>query len=183
VLADRGREISLSEVRELAKQFASEIGIERVGFECPPELVDQQLAISPEALEVLFRELLQNAVKFHPAKDPAIAITITIADSGWVRVAFADDGRTLTPAEIDRAWRPYYQGGKCNTGQTPGMGLGLATVSAIIWDCGGTCKLRNRESGPGVVVEVTLPTNSPPLEDGSQFFPTSPQRQEINDVY
>jgi nitrogen fixation/metabolism regulation signal transduction histidine kinase len=37
------------------------------------------------------------------------------------------------------------------------MGLGLSMVAALIWEAGGDCKFRNREDGPGVIVELALP--------------------------
>jgi nitrogen fixation/metabolism regulation signal transduction histidine kinase len=52
---------------------------------------------------------------------------------------------------------PYYQVEKYFTGQVPGMGLGLAMVSALVWQVGGACQMYNREKGPGVVVEIQLP--------------------------
>jgi len=30
-------------------------------------------------------------------------------------------------------------------------------VSAIVWGAGGSCRLTNREDGPGVVVELVIP--------------------------
>jgi two-component system cell cycle response regulator len=181
VLADQGREASLAETLDMLTRLGREIGIDRLEIHCPPELADQKLAVSTEALEIVFREILDNSKKFHPFQEPTVGIEIGIAESGWVSIDVSDDGRTLTPSEIERVWRPYYQGGKCNTGQTPGMGLGLATVSTIVWDCGGECRLRNRESAPGVVVGVTLPTA--PSPSGICLLPDGPQEQEINDAY
>ena len=37
------------------------------------------------------------------------------------------------------------------------MGLGLSTVSAIVWGVGGACRIMNREGGPGVIVEFVIP--------------------------
>jgi signal transduction histidine kinase len=182
-LAEPGREASVEQARELLERLGWEIGIARLHVSCPPELADQKLALSTKALELIFCEILDNAKKFHPTHEPSIHATIGIADAGWVRIAVSDDGRTLTPSEIESVWRPYFQGGKCNTGQTPGMGLGLATVSTIVWDCGGECRLRNRESGAGVTVEVTLPTAPCPPEAGICLLPDGSEREEINDVW
>jgi K+-sensing histidine kinase KdpD len=52
---------------------------------------------------------------------------------------------------------PYYQGEKDFTGEAPGMGLGLSTVSAIVWGAGGACRILNREGGLGVIVEFVIP--------------------------
>lgn len=52
---------------------------------------------------------------------------------------------------------PYYQGEKYFTGQATGIGLGLSMVASLVWGLGGSCRLYNREPGPGVVVALTLP--------------------------
>jgi K+-sensing histidine kinase KdpD len=54
-------------------------------------------------------------------------------------------------------WTPYYQGEKYFTGEAAGMGLGLSTVASLVWTVGGTCRLYNRNGGPGVVVELSIP--------------------------
>jgi K+-sensing histidine kinase KdpD len=64
---------------------------------------------------------------------------------------------TLSPRQLSIAWLPYYQGEKDFTGEAPGMGLGLSTVSAIVWGAGGACRIMNREGGPGVIVEFVIP--------------------------
>jgi K+-sensing histidine kinase KdpD len=70
---------------------------------------------------------------------------------------FSDDGITLSPKQLNTAWLPYYQGEKDFTGEAPGMGLGLSTVSTIVWGVGGSSRMVNRENGPGVVVKLTIP--------------------------
>ena len=42
-------------------------------------------------------------------------------------------------------------------GEAPGMGLGLSTVSAIVWGAGGAFRIMNREGGPGMIVEFLIP--------------------------
>ena len=38
-----------------------------------------------------------------------------------------------------------------------GLGLGLAMVASIVWENGGSCRMFNRPTGPGVIVELLLP--------------------------
>jgi two-component system cell cycle response regulator len=75
-----------------------------------------------------------------------------------VNLQICDDGVTLSPAQLVQAWTPYYQGEKYFTGEFHGMGLGLSMVASLVWGVGGTCRLFNREDGPGVVVELVLPS-------------------------
>ena len=80
------------------------------------------------------------------------------ADSLSLRII--DNGITLSPGQISKLWSPYYQGEKYFTGEIPGMGLGLPMVAALVWEVGGTCQLRNRDDGPGVIVELVIPFTS-----------------------
>jgi signal transduction histidine kinase len=68
-----------------------------------------------------------------------------------------DDGKTLTPEQLARVWLPYYQAEKGFSGQVPGMGLGLAIVSSLLWNVGGHYRIANRESSTGLVVELIVP--------------------------
>ena len=56
------------------------------------------------------------------------------------------------------AWTPYVQAEKYFTGEAQGMGLGLPLVATLVWRVGGQAQIYNREDGPGVVVEIDLPT-------------------------
>ena len=52
------------------------------------------------------------------------------------------------------------QGEKDFTGELPGMGLGFPMVATLTWKAGGDLWLRNRNDGPGVIVQVEIPFES-----------------------
>lgn len=114
---------------------------------------DSTLPLSNRALEQILFELLENSRKFSPHETPTITISLAIED-GDLLLAIADDGLTLAPQQIRWAMTPFLQGEKYFTGETPGMGLGLSLVSALVWRAGGTVNLHNRSGLPGVVVEL-----------------------------
>ncbi len=66
-------------------------------------------------------------------------------------------GGRWRPSSSVKVWQPYYQAERFFTGQVTGMGLGLPMVAALIWRIGGTCRIYNREFGPGVGVELIIP--------------------------
>lgn len=115
------------------------------------------LPVSRGAFEQTLFELLENSQKFHPTHTPSITITVREEAAG-VRIAVGDDGVTLSPQQLQWAMTPYLQGEKYFTGETPGMGLGLSLVAAIVWQASGEVGIRNRRRGPGVVVELWFPT-------------------------
>jgi two-component system, cell cycle response regulator len=120
------------------------------------ELSTGAVAISRHGLRLIFGELLENARKFHPRRTPAVEISIARHDNEII-FHVRDDGVRLAPAQLERAWLPYYQGERYFTGQVPGMGLGLPMVAGLVWRLGGSCRLSNREPGPGVDVEIRIP--------------------------
>ena len=158
----------------------AELGIESlsVNFEdCPG---DARVVLSERAMELVLREILDNAKKFHPQKAPTVdvyascattkEVRLEVQEDGTtvekrerivgpkeVRLRVSDDGLTLSPEQLSRVWTPYYQAEKHFTGEVAGMGLGLTMVATLVWSVGGTAHLYNLTSGPGVVVELTLP--------------------------
>ncbi len=114
-------------------------------------------SISHPALKLILREVLENAKKFHPGGAPVITINISRSHLNEIRLQVTDDGLTLSPEQLARVWTPYYQGEKYFTGEAAGMGLGLSMVASTIWSAGGTCRMYNRASGPGVTVDLVLP--------------------------
>ena len=81
------------------------------------------------------------------------------ASTAKLRTSFniCDDGLALSPEQLAQVWTPYYQGEKYFAGEVTGMELGLPMVASLVWGVGGTCRIHNREEGPGVVVELVLP--------------------------
>ena len=121
-------------------------------------LENQRLAISVQAFSIVVSEYLKNAKAFHPQLNPTIQITVAPADEARIKIRICDDGVNLSPAQLVRAWTPFYQAEKHFTGEMPGMGLGLPMTAAIIWQSGGSCQLRNRDDGqPGVMIEMLIP--------------------------
>ena len=130
------------------------------------------VACAPVALEWVLCELLENARKFHPRATPMVRVAATLDATGGVRLTVDDDGRTLSPEQLARAGQPYFQGEKSFTGEAPGMGLGLASVCALLWQAGGSCHLHNRVDGPGVCVELIWPhADTGPTPEPLQHLP------------
>jgi signal transduction histidine kinase len=129
--------------------------------QCLP--IDQapiELAISRRALGLILAELIENARKFHPRRSPTIDIAFR-RDGNMLHLCVRDDGQSLTADQLARVWLPYYQGERYFTGQVPGMGLGLPMVATLMWRVGGAYAIGNRQPGPGIEVELTIPIAEP----------------------
>ncbi len=141
----------------VVSQVSADLGLKSVTVSGQQELDEAYLALSQQAVELILHEILENAQKFHPRQTPRVEISAVCLLSNEVRLCIADDGLILSPEQLTQAWTPYYQGEKDFTGESPGMGLGLSTIISLISEAGGSARLYNRDDGPGVVVELTVP--------------------------
>jgi signal transduction histidine kinase len=97
--------------------------------------------------------LVDNAVKFTP-EGGRVCIAVTGGDRANI-VRITDTGPGIDDRERDAVLRRFYRSDKIRN--TPGAGLGLSLVAAIVKLHGFTFKIA---SGPGCVVEISCPQAS-----------------------
>lgn len=153
--AETGFEVG--RLAQVATDISMALELKKVTVTGVEALREARLTLSAQAVELVLREVLENAKKFHPHQSPAVEISIKQNNAKELCLTISDDGLILSPEQLTQAWNPYYQGEKDFTGEVSGMGLGLSMVASLIWGSGGTGRLYNREEGPGVVVELILP--------------------------
>ncbi len=115
------------------------------------------LSLSASAVEMIIQEIYENAVKFHPQRDPTLEVVVEQNTPEAILLSVQDDGIHLSPEQLENVWIPYYQAEKEFTGQVPGMGLGLPTIAMLLWEVGGQCRMRNCPDHEGVIVELMIP--------------------------
>jgi signal transduction histidine kinase len=71
---------------------------------------------------------------------------------GAIDVSLADQGRGMTPEEVDKALEPFYQ----NWDRPSDAGLGLPFVRALLEEIGGSLELRSVQ-GRGTTVLMRIP--------------------------
>jgi signal transduction histidine kinase len=94
--------------------------------------------------------LVDNAVKFTP-EGGRVCIAVTTGDGANI-VRVTDTGPGIDDRERDAVLRRFYRSDKIRN--TPGAGLGLSLVAAIIKLHGFKLKIF---SGPGCVIEISCP--------------------------
>ncbi|MEW5957320.1 MAG: response regulator [Chloroflexota bacterium] len=146
----------LAQLANVVTEIGTALELITVAVSGVEKLPGRRLTLSRQAMELVLREVLENAKKFHPRQSPTVNITVEPLNAKKVCLTAADDGLTLSPEQLIQAWMPYYQGEKDFTGEVTGMGLGLSMVASLVWGAGGTVRLYNREDRPGVVVELIL---------------------------
>jgi two-component system sensor histidine kinase PilS (NtrC family) len=102
-----------------------------------------------EGIRQVFWNLSRNALKAMPEGGTLRAeMRDTVGHN--VRITFADTGRGMSPAQVERLFEPF------SSSTTGGTGLGLSIVYQIIRDHGGTINVRSRE-GHGTTITIELP--------------------------
>jgi DNA-binding response OmpR family regulator len=148
---------SLEDLPEFAGRIHTDILTTPVAVTGSDQFSGRMLTLTTESMATILTELIDNARKFHPNMNPRVTVSVTPSGGDRIALTVRDDGVTLSPAQLERAWMPLYQGERYFTGEIPGMGVGLSVVASLVLEAGGRCRMFNREDGPGVVVELTLP--------------------------
>ncbi len=157
LLAHGEQTLYVKDLAAIITETSAELGLgkpEILQKDCPD---NAKTRLSKHAFMLIVTELLENAKKFHPQHKPTLQVSIDCPTKDAIRLQIMDDGITLSPEQLAQVWTPYYQGEKHFTGEIKGMGLGLTMVSTLVWGIGGTCRMYNRTSEPGLIVELTLP--------------------------
>jgi two-component system sensor histidine kinase PilS (NtrC family) len=102
-----------------------------------------------EGIRQVFWNLSRNALKAMP-EGGTLRAAMTRVSGRSVRITFADTGRGMSPAQVERLFEPF------SSSTTGGTGLGLSIVYQIIRDHGGTINVRSREEY-GTTITIELP--------------------------
>jgi len=108
------------------------------------------LRASPDQVETVLTNLLDNAVRFSPGGGP-IAVRVE-GDAHGFHTTVSDRGAGISEAGLAKVWERFFTTAR----STGGTGLGLAIVRAIVEAHGGEVGVEARE-GEGSAFWFTLP--------------------------
>ena len=110
----------------------------------------------PADLEIVFRNLVDNAVKYS-LPDSEVGIEVECAARGQVVVRVSDNGPGIPTAERTQVFRRFIRLGSELERSTAGTGLGLYLVKSIVAQLRGRVSVAGRGAKRGTVMEVRLP--------------------------
>jgi signal transduction histidine kinase len=109
----------------------------------------------PSELRLIFRNLIENAVKYSDA--PAeVRVRVGEADDGRVEVEIADQGIGIPSGELRKIFQRFYRVGRDVQRTAAGLGLGLYIVRNLVRRQGGRVVARSDGWGHGSRFVVTL---------------------------
>ncbi len=112
------------------------------------------LRADPEDLELVWVNLLENAVQ-HSPQGSLVEIACDAADGG-VRVTVRDQGPGIPAAEAQAVFERFRRG---DASPASGFGLGLAIARAIVQAYGGAIAVQPQPA-PGATLQVVLPLSA-----------------------
>ena len=139
-------------VNDVILALGGRVGNHALMIEVPSDL--PLLDADPTYLEQVFRNLLENAVKFSP-KGRRIEIAAAL-DGKNVRFSVLDRGSGIPKEDMDRVFEPFYKTADAVRTGSQGAGLGLAVCRRLIEVMGGHIWAEARPGG-GTAFRFTLP--------------------------
>jgi len=126
---------------------------ETIEVEAKPTIVNA----SRVDLELIFRNLIDNGMKYANEEDPRVNVAIQPDGENKVLVRVADNGPGIPHSLRHLIFGRFVRLGSELEREKPGTGLGLYIVRTMIGRLGGKIRIRDREPGPGTIFEVQLP--------------------------
>lgn len=131
--------ISVKELlAELYATYHGEAGVQSVHFEIEPPPQDAFLTAQQEKLDILFENLIYNALKATP-ENGSVTIAAEVFDD-MIRLTVTDSGHGIPEEELPNIFRRFYVGAN---NREQGTGLGLYIVQSIVAEMGGTISARS----------------------------------------
>jgi signal transduction histidine kinase len=116
------------------------------------------VAADPEALRQVFRNLLENAVRY-----TTVTGTVTVSatlDRGLVRISVSDTGSGIASEHLPRIFERFYRVDPSRSRDQGGTGLGLAIVKHLVEAHGGRVAAESRV-GQGTTIHTWWPSQPP----------------------
>ena len=114
-----------------------------------------QFHADPDDLQLVWSNLLDNAVRYSPEGKP-VEVEVSRNAGKAARVSFADHGPGIPAQDLPHVFDRFYRGDPSRTRASGGFGLGLAIAKALVEAYGGKI-IAESNSREGTRMTVELP--------------------------
>jgi signal transduction histidine kinase/FixJ family two-component response regulator/HAMP domain-containing protein len=147
----------LNDVDSVVSMLARDKGLEfAVEYEYP---LPRRIETDPTRLKQILLNLYSNAIKFTQQGQVRVHVSCQPALE-QLQVTVADTGIGITPAQLERLFKPFTQADSSTTRRFGGTGLGLYISRELARMLGGTVAI---QSVPGIGTRVELTVATGPL--------------------
>jgi signal transduction histidine kinase len=151
----RGIQIARRDLLPILRDVADSFRARPPGIRLIAGTQELPLDIDTDKLRIVFRNLLENAVKYSLPDSRAVQIS-TASDEKTVVVRVSDDGPGIPAGDVANLFEPFFRVDRSRSKKTGGYGLGLSICKRIIDAHGGSIAVENNP-GRGASFIVSLP--------------------------
>jgi signal transduction histidine kinase len=131
-------------------------------FQRPAETIKLELAPAivcapPVDLELIFRNLIDNGLKYANEEEPRVEVALQSDGASHIVVRVSDNGRGIPHSLRHLVFGRFVRLGSELEREKPGTGLGLYIVRTMVGRLGGKIHVRDRDREGGAEFEVKLP--------------------------
>jgi len=116
------------------------------------------LKINTDLFEMLFRNLVNNAIIYNNHPQPEVIIGLKMKNNN-VHITFEDNGIGIEKQFRKKIFKKFFQIGQAENRSAKGSGLGLYMVDSITRMHGGKIDVFDNSRQPGSVFQITFPLN------------------------
>lgn len=142
--------------RQLIKEMQPQAEERKIGIALLADDTVPPVRANLTHLHVLFRNILDNAIKYMGDSGGEVQWHIHMED-GWLVSTIADTGKGIDASELAYVLKRFYRADESHSRVVPGAGLGLSLVQSIVAAYGGIFTLDSPGSDAGTTVTVTWP--------------------------
>ncbi len=155
---DVGTDLDTVNVRSIVDQAVETVvARHRVPASCVEVEVPGDLSVTTDraALEIVMRNLIDNAVKY--SGRPAQVHVLAVSEATETRIEVSDRGIGIPVTDLGRIFQRFYRVPDEGVRKRKGTGLGLFVVSALVRNLGGKITARSEGQGKGSTFVIRLP--------------------------
>ena len=119
-----------------------------------------EIFTDPTALETVFKNLLDNAVKYSSGA-PQVRVAVTRLESGHLGIEVQDQGIGIEHSQLKRIFKRFHRAPDPKVNERSGSGLGLHVVQQLLKNLGGRIRAESDGPGTGTTFRIRLPFSSP----------------------
>lgn len=119
-----------TDIVSLLKNVISKFSYGKIDLQSDFE--NREVLIDPDKIEIVFRNIIDNAVKYSDGKPVEICISKNDKKTDETIVSVKDHGRGIEQEEINKIFEPFYRVDKSRDKKISGYGLGLSIVKKIL---------------------------------------------------
>ncbi len=139
-----------------------ELGIDAITLQAPQRLLTFS---DPTALEIILKNVLDNAVKYS-GTTPRVEAEMRATVDGLLCITVRDSGIGIERRQLRRIFQRFHRAPDPRVNERSGSGLGLYVVHRLVRNLGGRIRAESAGKDQGTVMRIDLPLGAPAFEGG-----------------